>query len=291
VSLFARVGPRARDVARSFVLVANRLRFHLFFKNRPTDGEYCNSKKIHVVKEPDDRNNRPYLVVIRCGANHCLIDDGSQRQFDIALSLYARPSEYLLDACECSYSGGVNKYKAARQFIDAPLLERFRGFMFLDDDVETTYSQLSQFLDYCWAHGFALAQPSLTSDSYYSHRQLLNASRAGWRSVSIVEVMCPYFSSSALRVALNTFDLSYSTWGLDYVWPRLLDVAPVVVDEFSIKHTRPVGASDSAFYRYLRRIGISPKREVNALKNISIERLRSIGAKAGVPGGRAKWLN
>lgn len=276
--ILKRIWRRVRSIADNFMLAANRLRFHLFFKSQPADGEYCNSKRIHLLKEPaEDREHRPYLAIIRCGANHRLVDDGSQRKFDIALSLYACPNDQsLLDGCEYSYSGGINKYKAACQFIDAALLEKFRGFIFLDEDLEITYSHLGQFLDYCWAHGFGLAQPSLTSDSFYSHKHLLNASRSGWRSVGMVEVMCPYFSSDALRVALNTFDLSYSTWGLDHIWPRLLDLEPVVVDEFTIKHTKPVGGSDSPFYRYMRCIGVSPQRERAKLRKISDEKVRSI---------------
>jgi hypothetical protein len=92
----------------------------------------------------------------------------------------------------------------------------------------------------------------------------------------MVEVMCPYFSSDALRVALNTFDLSYSTWGLDFIWPRLLKVEPVVVDEFAIKHTRPAARSDGAFYAYLRRIGISPGREQERLRNLSDAQIRAL---------------
>jgi hypothetical protein len=273
-----RIWRRVRSIADSFILAANRLRFHLFFKSQPADGEYCNSKRIHLFKQPaKDRKYRPYLAIIRCGANHCLVDDGSQRKFDIALNFYACPNdERSLDGCEYSYSGGANKYKAALQFIDGALLERFRGFIFLDDDLEMTYSHLSQFLEYCEAHGFGLAQPSLTSDSFYSHKHLLNASRSGWRSVNMVEVMCPYFSRDALRVALNTFDLSYSTWGLDHIWPRLLDLEPIVVDEFTIKHIKPLGGSDSSFYRYMRCIGVSPQREREKLRKISDEKVRSM---------------
>jgi hypothetical protein len=276
--IIKRIRRRLRMIADSFILEANRLRFHLFFKSQPADGEYCNSKRIHLVKEPaDDREHRAYLAIIRCGANHRLVDDGSQRQFDIALSLYARPNDKsLLDGCEYAYTGGINKYKAARQFINGALLEKFRGFIFLDDDLEITYTHLGQFLDYCWAHGFRLAQPSLTSDSFYNHEHLLNASRTGWRSVDLVEVMCPYFSSDALRVALNTFELSSSTWGLDDIWPRLLELKPVVIDEFTIKHTRPVRALDGPFYKYMRSIGVSPQREWDELTNISQERVRSM---------------
>jgi hypothetical protein len=87
----------------------------------------------------------------------------------------------------------------------------------------------------------------------------------------MVEVMCPYFSADALRIALPTFDLSYSTWGSDFVWPRLFDFSPVVVDEFSLRHARPTG--ESGFYQYLRRIGVSPRRELEGLKEISIEKV------------------
>jgi hypothetical protein len=264
----------ARHVANYGVLSINRLRFHLAFKDQPADGEYCNSKRIHLFKQPaTDQAHRPYLVVIRCGASHRLVDDASDRNFDIALNLYAPPDERTLQACEYAYSGGVNKYKAAKHFLDGALLDRFRGVMLLDDDLEITCSQLSKFLDYCWANGFALAQPSLTLDSCWSHEDLLNASSSGWRSVRMVEVMCPYFSSSALRLALKTFDLSYSTWGLDYVWPRILPDSPVVVDAFTIRHTKSPDAYDGAFYRYLRGIGVSPQREAARLRRISDRRL------------------
>lgn len=277
MNFVARSRRSAGHIAKTTVRIANRLRFHLFFKHRPAAGEYCNSKRVRTAKEPSDGHQyRPYLAVIRCGSDHGLRDDGSERNFDIALSLFAQPSTHALNAAEYAYAGGINKYQAARQFIDRAQLQRYRGFVFLDDDLEMSYSQMSRFVDYCWTHRFGLAQPSLTLDSPYSHRHLLNASPAGWRSVAMVEVMCPYFSSAALEVALSTFDLSYSTWGLDLIWPRLLNVSPVVVDEFTIRHTRPVGRADSDFYVYLRRIGISPEREAQSLEKMSNEKLLAL---------------
>jgi hypothetical protein len=279
-SIFTRIVRRMwRSLSGVFdrcILVTYRLRFHLFFKNRLADGEYCNSRRIRVDKQlAADRKNRPYLAIIRCGAKHCLVDDGSQRNFDIALNLYAPPdTKQLLEDCEYLYRGGINKYKAAWQFIGGVLLAKYKGFIFLDDDLEITYSNLSRFLEYCSAHGFGLAQPSISTDSSYSHKHLVNVSPTGWRRVGLVEVMCPYFSNDALRVVLNTFDRSYSTWGLDFLWPRLLAFEPVVVDDFTIKHTKPVGGSDSAFYRYMRRIGISPQRESRKLRNTSESKLR-----------------
>ena len=269
---------RLKNIGDLVVLFCYRVRFHLTFKSKPADGEYCNSRRIHIGKRLAHIESRAFLVIVRCGRNHCLIDDGSDRNFDIALNFYACPDDKrLLENCEYVYSGGINKYKAAFQFIDGTLLRKYRGFTFLDDDLEITYSHLSRFLEYCSAHGFRLAQPSLSRDSFYSHQPLVNASRSGWRIVDMVEVMCPYFSSDALKIALNTFDLSYSTWGLDLIWPRL-GIPPVVVDQFTIKHTKPGGGSDNAFYRYMRRIGVSPIREGRKLRCISDEKVRTLAA-------------
>jgi hypothetical protein len=267
---------RIEILTDNIILAVYRIRFDLFFKKQPASGEYCNSKQIRRIREPGENlNRRPFLAIIRCGATHGLIGDRGDRTFDIALNFYATPGDTTtLDGCEYAYTGGINKYDAARQFIDEGLLKKYRGFIFLDDDLAMTHSHLSQFLEYCKAHDLDLAQPSLTLDSFYSHKHLLNSSRSGSRKVAFVEVMCPYFSSEALRKARNTFDWSYSTWGLDETWPRLLDLEPVVVDEFMIKHTRPLGGPDSPYYRYMRRIGISPQRERRWLRNLSNEEIR-----------------
>jgi hypothetical protein len=161
----------------------------------------------------------------------------------------------------------LNKYKAAFQFLDGDMLGRYQGAMFLDDDLEMTYSELSRFLTFCRQSNLQLAQPSLSHDSYYSHGHLLNVPGACIRRVPLVEVMCPYFSAEALKKACFTFDLSYSTWGLDYLWPKLPGIEPVVVDAFAIRHTRPREAK-GAFYRYMRRIGVSPWHEETRLRRI-----------------------
>jgi len=274
---------RFRILIEAVILRYNRLRFHLFFKKRPGAGEYCNSKFINVIRQPlEDSASRPNLVIIRCGTRHRLIDDGSGRNFDIALNLYAKADPPYVDDCEYLYSGGINKYKAALQFISEELMCKYEGFMLLDDDLEMTYSQLSRFLAYCSDHGFGLAQPSLTPDSSYSHGHLVNTSQRGWRPVHMVEVMCPYFSSAALRTVISTFGLNESTWGLDFIWPRLLDASPAVVDEFTIRHTKPSGVG--GFYRYMWAIGVSPQRELNRLKQTPVEKLGLRRTRSGLKG-------
>lgn len=257
------------------VLLINRGRFHLLFTRIPGAGAYCNSKRIAIHKVPiQHSDHREILIFVRCGGECALIDDGGKRNFDIALNLFAGNPDGLMREYEYVIAGGINKFKAARQFLDDDLLSRYTGFMFLDDDLEMTYSELSGFLRYCKSKMFTLAQPSLTHDSYCSHGHLVNTATKGWRHVDMIEVMCPYFSRDALKSAICTFDLSYSTWGLDYIWPRLPGLEPVVVDRYVIKHTRPVDAN-SPFYRYMKQIGISPAREAAALRKIPLNKLIS----------------
>lgn len=257
---------------RRILLLVNRIRFHLFFKRTPATGNYCNSKRIVIEKRPScGPTGRKFLAFIRCGAAHRLIDDGGERLFDIALNRYAKPTDSKETPCEYLIAGGLNKYKAAYQFMDGNVLSGYKGFIFLDDDLEISYTELGGFLTFCFKNNFSMAQPSLTIDSYFSHEYLLQKAISSWRRVEMIEVMCPYFSKNALKAAIHTFDLSYSTWGLDYLWPRLGDAKPVVVDAFKIKHTKQVSRS-GGFYKYMQRIGVSPDQELKKLKGLSQEK-------------------
>jgi hypothetical protein len=263
---------RWRAATEAVALSFNRLRFHLFFERQLHAGRYGNSKVIRLDRAPSPPSAfRPNLVIVRCGRGHSLVDDDKERNFDLALNFYRTPSGSGPSECEYAYAGGINKYQAARQFITDEVLNRYDGFMLMDDDLEITYSELSRFLEYCAQNQLGLAQPSLTHDSCYSHRHLLNVAAGGSRAVRMIEVMCPYFSRNVLRLVLPTFALSDSTWGLDWLWPRLLNVPPVVVDDFAVRHAQPVG--DGAFYRYLRSIGVSPRRELNRLRHAPLATL------------------
>jgi hypothetical protein len=257
---------RLTSLVRRAILSLNRVKFHLFFKKLPSAGDHANSKLISVTKRPPAKSpRRAFLVFIRSGGTSQLVDDG-ERNFDIAFNLYASPPGPL-DNYEYVVSGGINKYKAAYQFIDEELLGAYRGFMFLDDDLEITYSQLSAFLDFCRQDDLQLAQPSQSPESHCSHEDLRHRPGGRSRHVEIVEVMCPYFSAKALRAAISTFDLSYSTWGLDYLWPKLPGLRPVVVDAFRITHVRPMELHGS-FYAYMRSIGVSPQDEEMKLRRM-----------------------
>jgi hypothetical protein len=61
--------------------------------------------------------------------------------------------------------------------------------------------------------------------------------------------MIPGFSKPALEMLLPTLDLTETGWGwgLDSVWPKLLDYENVgIIDGITVNHTRPVGVMRDA---------------------------------------------
>ncbi len=125
-------------------------------------------------------------------------------------------------------------------------LEDWDYVWFPDDDNDISPRDVERLFELAHKHDFQLCQPSMSADS----------TEIGWdvcrhvpgseaRPTNFVEVMCPLFSREALEACRPTFDVNYSGWGLDFVWPKLLDYKRIgVVDAVQVRHTEP-GASPS----------------------------------------------
>ena len=144
-----------------------------------------------------------------------------------------------------------------------------------DDDLEMTKADMNRFFDICHAHKLELAQPSLTANSPVTHPLVLNNTRSRLRFTNFVEVMAPCFSSAFLARALPTFDGTQSGWGIDWLWPRLVqdrEAGIAIVDEVVIRHTRPLGGPN---YDAMRARGLSPVDELAAFRKAhGVDRVR-----------------
>ena len=81
------------------------------------------------------------------------------------------------------------------------------------------------------------------------------------KRVLVVEIMCPMLSTQALGRVFPTFDTDKCQcgWGLDSVWPSMLEPGSVgVADEVEVEHTRPPNAYNPLGALYS---GIDPRRE------------------------------
>ncbi len=108
-----------------------------------------------------------------------------------------------------------------------------------DDDLELDGDELSCVLDLASVRGWPLCQLSLTADSDVSHGILRQRPGVFFAVTDFVEVMAPIVSRTALVRIAPTFAVGSGTgWGLDFLWPRLLDCRGVVVHRYAMRHRR-----------------------------------------------------
>lgn len=190
---------------------------------------------------------RDYLVITRAGDKSLHPRWLSEtRNWDLALSCFGAMSpERARDCVAVTHVPGP-KWRPLHDFIvtNAELVAKYRYVMLPDDDLLFSGEEISRFFSICAAHDFAVAQPSLDYDSFYSHPITIRRPLLSYRITSFVEVMTPCFRQDSLIKVLPTFLASSSGWGIDDIWPDMFTGARdrlAIVDEVSVTHTRPVG--------------------------------------------------
>jgi Protein of unknown function (DUF707) len=188
------------------------------------------------------------LVLARAGAGSLhpsWIDAGTPRDWDLVVVPYQElPPQ---DDVGCSVTGIVAgpKWTGLRE-----VLKRWDGWReydhvwMPDDDIHADQATISGMFAAARAGGLDLFAPALHEESYFAHYSTMVNRRFHARHVGFVEIMVPGFSRPALEELLWTLDLTESGWGwgLDSLWPKLLDHRNVgIIDATPVLHTRPVG--------------------------------------------------
>jgi hypothetical protein len=198
------------------------------------------------------------------------LDFAKERSWDLLLSYFdGSPGE--LPAAEMITAGGTAKFPALWETNHAHdnFLLNYRASLFLESDLDLRFADLDRLFAIFCEFDLALAQPSLTPQSYSSWPITLRSPAFRLRFTNFVEIMAPMFSAQALARCLPTFSRSISGWGLDVIWPFVLGQptqAIAIIDEIAITHTRPVDLKDGRFYEYLRKLGVDPYEELRLLK-------------------------
>jgi hypothetical protein len=113
-----------------------------------------------------------------------------------------------------------------------------------DDDLMTSQQSISEMFQASRRLGLDLFAPALDDSSYFAHYSTMRNHSFGARRTGFVEIMMPGFTTTTLDRLLPTLDLTETGWGwgLDSLWPHLLDYRNVgVIDAVPVLHTRPVG--------------------------------------------------
>src|SRR5215210_5850693 len=189
------------------------------------------------------------LVLARVGSSslhHCWIDSGKPRNWDLYLAPYQEiPSHTARLECVVGDILPGPKWSGIRHVLNEWNGWRDYDYIWLpDDDIFANQDTISRMFDVARAVEFELFAPALHETSYYAHFITMKNRNFYGRWVGFVEIMIPGFSRAALEKLLPTLDLTETGWGwgLDSVWPKLLDYKNVgIIDATPVIHTRPVG--------------------------------------------------
>ena len=198
-----------------------------------------------VRRLPGVRRN---LVLSRVGTNSlhpAWVDASTPRNWDLRLVPYeVVPDDPGLDCAMGDVVVGP-KWSGVREALSA--WEGWRDYDYIwfpDDDIAASQGAINRMFDVAAAVGFDLFAPALDEASYYAHFVTMRNARFFGRWVGFVEIMVPGFSTPALEKVLPTLEQTATGWGwgLDSVWPKLLDYQNVgIIDGVTVTHTRPVG--------------------------------------------------
>lgn len=176
------------------------------------------------------------------------------RNFDVGLACYEKEVQVKFKSDFFYWHIPDFKYPALYSVIENNqwIIENYDYIFMPDDDVLLTTDQINELFD--WA-SFArphLAQPSIT-DKNFTWPITLQQKDCIHRWVKMVEIMCPMFSNYALNRCWRTFNESYSGWGLDAVWAKLLNYNKIAVcDTVLASHEKPMNEGGGRLYEKLR---------------------------------------
>jgi hypothetical protein len=232
------------------------------------------------------------LVVVRAGDTslHPGWLVGAAPEWDLAVSYFGDDATRTFEAARY-----VHRYKGGKWdglhafFAEFPAAAAAYDYFWLpDDDIQTDARAINAMFDAMRRHNLELAQPGLTSNSYFQHPITLANPIFKLRYATMIEIMVPILDQRLLNLVLPLFAVTRSGFGLDYVWHRLT-TDPVrkaaILDEISVTHTRPIGRH---LANTLRAMSTDPESErADMTARIGIEAYHAVAFGGVMCDGRA----
>jgi hypothetical protein len=159
------------------------------------------------------------------------------------------------------YIAKGEKYHLIKSFIQDNInfISQYEHIWLPDDDVEISTKEINKLFELAKKYSLYISQPAM--DGYVSHEITKPVPNSLLRYTNFVEVLAPLFNQETLLKIYNTFDLNYSSWGYDYLWPYLLGYPQnkiAIIDDIVMTHTKPVGQNYVRFSK-------APWEEMNDL--------------------------
>ena len=240
-------------------------------------------------------STRRNLVIVRAG-NSSLHpqwlpnpdDRGAKdRSWDLLVNYFGDDPDKYKDQDIARIDSKGPKWPALKELIEThrDLVNRYDYVWLPDDDIACTAGDINKLFEIARAKKLALCQPALTLNSYFTWGVTLKPLFTRLRYTNFVEIMVPCFERSFLLRCLPTMADNMSGFGLDFIWPKMLDKASsgtAIVDAVSVTHTRPLGGPN---YTLLKERGITADEEGRETRRkhriedmtVYVDRLQTIG--------------
>jgi hypothetical protein len=192
---------------------------------------------------------REYLIISSVGDNSLhreWID--TDRNFDI-LIIYYGDKDFDTDNIDFFLKRKGEKFHQVKYFINNNLemIKKYKYIWIPDDDVSISTESINKLFEISDVNDLYLSQPSMSG--FYSHEITLKKGN-NIRYTNFVEVLAPLFKTEILLNIYDKFDENQSSWGYDFLWPKLLGYPTnkiAIVDQINMIHTRKVGTDYSRF--------------------------------------------
>lgn len=221
-------------------------------------------------------STKPFAVYLQCGTDSLWGNwQPSQEQ----------PWHLLINHYDSTYAGRIpcdvefhqrgvlpgTKFTSFQSLLEKypHILEPYEYILLLDDDVGLENNEISRLFSIVQQHGWDMAQPSLSVDSFCSFPVLFNPGRDGWRQVNGVEIMMPVYSTRILGIVKQLISQSVSGWGFDAALSMVASergFRAAVVDDVIARHTKLINADIGQYYQMLHQAQIYPEIEFTHLQ-------------------------
>ena len=207
-------------------------------------------------------------LVICCAGDNSLhpnwIRDRKEKEFDLLIIYYGDQENKWKETCDHYFVFKGLKSELLSRVLkeNSSLIEKYDYIWSADDDIFTDTKTINELFKITAKYKLDLAQPSLHPSSYIALSITRQRLKYFMRYTNFVEVMVPLFSKEALFKISGTFAESKSNWGLDWVWPILINPGHkrnnvAIIDKISVIHTKPVNR-EGGFYKQLQ---VTPDEE------------------------------
>jgi hypothetical protein len=140
----------------------------------------------------------------------------------------------------------------------------------IDDDIIFKISDFNYMLHIADIHQLDVFQPSISKDSYFSHRKFVNRSGLMVSMIDWVEIMAPFYRQNLLLACEPYFSKTISGQGVDCFLMPVLQIihnqtVTGIIHAIQVKHARPIRSHQRIYGN-----GLNNEQEIEIIRQASI---------------------